>query len=64
MTSADDLVKFIIVLWFFLAFIAGLALIWDHFLVAFIPKHSFHTQILKQPYNYITYDTDYNITSL
>ena len=38
MPSADDITKFILCLWFPFAFLAGLALFFDKFLVPFIPK--------------------------
>ena len=38
MPLADDIVKFIKFLWFAFAFLAGIALFFDKFLVPFIPK--------------------------
>ena len=41
MPLADDIVKFIIFLWFALAFLAGIALFFDNILVPFIPKFKY-----------------------
>ena len=46
MPSADDLVKFIIFLWFAFAFLAGIALFFNKFLVPFIPKLLYKTLFL------------------
>ena len=38
MPSADDIVKFIICIWFSFALLADLALFFDKYLVHFLPK--------------------------
>ena len=69
MPLADDLVKFIIFLWFSFAFIAGLALIFDQLQFILFPKsrtilHFLRTQIPEEIYINITYDTYSNISSV
>ena len=38
MPSADKIVHFLILLWFSLGILAGIALFFDRFLVSFIPR--------------------------
>ena len=49
MSLADDIVKFMLLLWFFPAFMAGFALIFDQFLVPFIPKLQNKLTFLSNP---------------
>ena len=60
MLSADDIVKFIICLWISFGLLAGLALIFDRFLISFIPKFWYITppssMLTNMLTNYIFFD--------